>query len=91
MAQEQRRIVFFGQVQGVGFRYSACRIADRYDLTGYVRNLPDGAVECLVEGEDKDIDTLVADLRGQFSGYIRRHTQQTGPYTGRYHSFGVQY
>lgn len=48
-----RRMHFFcyGRVQGVGFRYRACRAARLLDLTGYVRNLDDGSVELEIQGE----------------------------------------
>ena len=45
-----KHIIFKGQVQGVGFRYTTHRVAGRYDVTGFVRNLPDGTVEMLVQG-----------------------------------------
>jgi acylphosphatase len=60
MAKERRMIRFMGTVQGVGFRYAATRAADDLGLTGYVRNLPDGAVQCLIEGEAQKIDAFVA-------------------------------
>jgi len=91
MAIEQRIIHFLGSVQGVGFRYTACRVAGGYDVTGFVRNLPDGRVECLVEGEAAEIDAFLADLADRMKHYIRSHTQQTAPYSGRYQSFGVSF
>ncbi len=78
-------------VQGVGFRYTACRIAGRYDVTGYVRNLHDGSVECLVEGDAAEIDAFIAELSQAMSGYINKQTAHVAPYTGRYESFGVDY
>ena len=91
MANQQRIIHFFGTVQGVGFRYTACRIADQHDLCGYVRNLPDGGVECVVEGSGEKIDAFLSDLAQAFGGYIRRTTQQTAPLSGQYRSFDVTY
>lgn len=46
-----RRFVISGRVQGVGFRYFVEDVAHREGVTGYVRNLPDGRVEALVEGD----------------------------------------
>ena len=60
MALEQRIVNFFGTVQGVGFRYTTCRTARRYEVTGTVRNLPDGRVECVVEGEATEISDGLA-------------------------------
>ena len=45
-----QRIIYHGRVQGVGFRYTAASIARHYSITGYVRNLPDGTVEVVVDG-----------------------------------------
>ena len=46
---------FEGHVQGVGFRQSARRLATGYEVTGEVRNLPDGRVHLLVEGEEEEL------------------------------------
>lgn len=91
MANEQRIIHFSGIVQGVGFRYTACRTAGAYDVTGYVKNLPDGRVECVVEGTCEQIDAFLAELARRMSGYLRGQTEQKAPYTGAYPSFGVRY
>ena len=88
---EQRTIHFAGQVQGVGFRYAACRTAGEYDVTGYVRNMPDGSVQCIVEGERQEIDAFFEDLDHRMKGYIRHVSQQTAPASGLYPDFGVRY
>jgi len=51
-----------GQVQGVGFRYYTMVKARNYDLTGYVKNLSDGAVEAYAEGDKEKLEKLVRDL-----------------------------
>lgn len=91
MAAQQRIVTFSGNVQGVGFRYAACRMAAAYDVTGYVRNLPDGQVECLIEGESAQIDALVADIRQEMSHYIRNVSQQKAPAGGQFHGFGIRH
>ena len=63
-------IYFSGRVQGVGFRFTASRLAKRYALSGWVMNLPDGRVELLIQGEKKNIDNFLADLNEEFKGYI---------------------
>ena len=45
-----------GEVQGVGFRYSAIREAKALGLTGWVRNVEDGSVEVWAEGEEPSLD-----------------------------------
>lgn len=51
-----RRFLIRGRVQGVGFRFFAEDVAGREGVRGYVRNLPDGRVEAVVEGEAEAID-----------------------------------
>jgi len=67
-----RRIIFIGRVQGVGFRFTAHRMAGRHDLTGFVRNLRDGTVEMLAQGNSEDIDACVRDIDDYLSGHIRQ-------------------
>lgn len=49
-----------GKVQGVGFRQHTAEQAERLDLDGWVKNLPDGQVEVLLEGEEEQVQELVA-------------------------------
>ena len=51
MPRERRRVVFSGRVQGVGFRFTCQSLARGFDVAGYVRNLADGRVELVAEGE----------------------------------------
>jgi acylphosphatase len=90
MALQQRVVRFGGQVQGVGFRFTTCRVAAGYEVTGYVRNLPDGRVECVAEGTDEEIDAFLGELRRAMGGYIRDHTEETAAYTGQFREFGVR-
>ena len=91
MNDQQRIIHFSGSVQGVGFRYTACRVAGGYDVTGYVRNCPDGRVECVVEGAADQIDAFLEELSRRMSGYIHEVSQQTAPATGGFRTFGLRY
>lgn len=59
----RRRVVFYGQVQGVGFRWQAANLARGLGLTGWVRNRDDGTVEMEAQGPKGDLDALLADLR----------------------------
>lgn len=57
----QRRVYVSGVVQGVGFRQSTAREAQRFaSLHGFVRNLPDGRVEALFSGEETEVLAMVA-------------------------------
>ena len=66
MADIAKHIFFCGRVQGVGFRFTARQVAERYELTGFVRNTSDGKVEMLLQGEEQDIDCAIDDLQQTF-------------------------
>lgn len=70
MGLTAKKIVFSGRVQGVGFRFTALNIASRYELKGYVRNLPDDDVEMVAQGPAETIDECVRDLQDSFVGSI---------------------
>jgi len=57
------RYVVRGRVQGVGYRYFVLRQADALGVSGFARNLPDGAVEVLAEGSDAALADFEARLR----------------------------
>lgn len=57
-----RKFVVRGEVQGVGFRFFTQRAAARHQVRGYVKNLPDGAVESLAEGSAKAVEEFKHDL-----------------------------
>lgn len=71
---EQMRILFYGHVQGVGFRFSVKNLAAHFDVTGYVRNLSDGSVELVCEGERKE---LRAFLNGIKTSHLLDHIHET--------------
>jgi len=86
---QTRRVLYSGRVQGVGFRYTACRIAQARAVTGFVRNLDDGSVELIAEGAPKELDLLLEEIAAAMSGNIRSAQVATGPATGQYTSFTV--
>lgn len=66
-----KRYVVRGRVQGVGFRFFAVRAAGRHQVTGWVRNLPDGSVECLASGAPESLDAYRRDLeRGPIAARV---------------------
>jgi acylphosphatase len=52
------QIIYSGRVQGVGFRYNAKSVASGYEVVGTVRNLPNGRVELIVEGEKVELEAF---------------------------------
>jgi len=65
---KQLHLVVSGQVQGVGFRYSAKQLADRLSLTGWVRNNPDGTVELVAQGQEATLQQFLQDLKQSHLG-----------------------
>jgi acylphosphatase len=88
----QRRTVYYkGQVQGVGFRYTTHSIARGRKVTGYVRNMPDGRVELVVEGETHETDAFLGEVRDRFFNFIRDERCDTGPATGEFSGFDIRH
>lgn len=61
----RKRILFYGRVQGVGFRYSSYTEANLIGLTGWVRNLSEGTVEMEVQGTKEKIQQLIENISSQ--------------------------
>jgi acylphosphatase len=85
-----RRYVVSGRVQGVGFRYFTQDTALREGVTGWVRNLPDGGVEALVEGDAEAVTRVERALRNGPRGarVDRVYVDDEDP-TGLYTTFSV--
>ena len=72
MNKNQRvHVLYSGNVQGVGFRFTAERIARRMDLAGFVKNLSNGNVEVVCEGDRPSLEAFLDSLRENMTGYIR--------------------
>ena len=70
------QVFYEGNVQGVGFRWSVRNIAKGFDVTGSVRNLPDGRVELQATGEEDEVRAFLdAILKSELRGHIRKHTE----------------
>ncbi len=58
--EARAHVLFFGRVQGVFFRDNARRKARELGVEGWVRNLPDGSVEAVMEGSRERVEALIA-------------------------------
>jgi acylphosphatase len=66
-----RRALVSGRVQGVGFRFFARRAAESAGVAGWARNLPDGRVETVVEGEEDAVERYLEKVRrGPMGGRV---------------------
>lgn len=91
MSHQCRLIYFSGIVQGVGFRFTVRRLAERFDVTGYVKNLPDGRVELVAEGPADRIDAFVHAISERMGHYIRQTDQQVSAPTGQFADFEIRF
>jgi acylphosphatase len=71
MGLERLRIFYSGRVQGVGFRATAHRLAQDRPVGGFVRNLDDGRVELLIEGDSADVHAVLAAIDRSLGDKIR--------------------
>ena len=88
---ERREVIFTGMVQGVGFRFTARAIARNHAVVGYVRNLADGRVRLVVEGQREENDRYVAQLKRRMADYILDADEATMAPTGDFDAFDVRF
>jgi acylphosphatase len=85
-------VVVSGRVQGVFFRSQTRHNADRYDVKGWVRNLPDGRVEAVFEGEKEAVEELIEFCKHGPSGARVANVDLTWePYSGEFDKFRIKY
>jgi acylphosphatase len=81
-----------GMVQGVGFRYFTQSTARNLDLTGWVKNLPDGTVAAVFEGPRTDVETAVEALRqGPAGSRVEQLEVDRQVYRGEFEGFEVRF
>ena len=69
---------FGGRVQGVGFRYQTTGVAKGFEVTGWVKNLPDGRVQLYAEGEEGEVLAFQKEVASELENYIREAEIKTG-------------
>jgi len=85
-------VTVHGRVQGVAFRHHTCRRAGELGVSGWVRNLPDGSVEGLFEGDESAVQALVEWCRtGPPAAAVERVDVRTGSYSGEFTGFSISY
>ena len=85
-----KRVFFSGRVQGVGFRYTAARIAGGFDVAGFVRNLGDGRVELVAEGPVGQVSGFLQQLKREMGGCIRSVDENEEIPAGCWHDFSIR-
>lgn len=79
-------IYFSGRVQGVGFRFTSRQVAGRYEVSGWVKNLPNGSVEMIVEGPSDQLRKYIDDVSQSTHGHVAdtqvTKSDATGEFSG---------
>ena len=84
------QVYFSGHVQGVGFHYTVQRLALGFDVTGWVKNLSDGRVEMLVEGERGELEAFQAAIpNAGLRRFIRETQSDWSNGTGEFRGFEI--
>ncbi len=87
----RKTVYYCGRVQGVGFRYTARRVARGFAITGYVRNMDDGRVELVAEGELEEVQRFVDEVDYQMRQYIQDAQVSQLPGTGELAGFEIRH
>ena len=77
MSREKLHNFYSGRVQGVGFRYSVKALAPGFEVTGVIRNLPDGRVELVAEGEHEELEAFRKAIQDSEIGRFIRQEEPT--------------
>jgi acylphosphatase len=70
-------VLYSGRVQGVGFRWTARELAKGFEVAGRIRNLDDGRVELIGEGEEEELRQFLQAIRASELGDYVRHAAET--------------
>jgi acylphosphatase len=85
------QVIFSGRVQGVGFRYTVTELAAHFEVTGIVRNLWDGDVELIAEGNEAELVDFINQIRGsRLKRNIINERIQWKPASDSFDHFGIE-
>lgn len=87
--KKKLHVFYSGQVQGVGFRYTAQEIAQQLKIYGWVKNLANQRVELIAEAEELDLNSFLEQISQQFSKYIQEVKIDWQPASGEFRDFQV--
>lgn len=91
MEEVAKHVIYTGLVQGVGFRFTTERIARRCELFGFVKNLPTGQVEMVIQGHPDDVKDCLRDIQDTFGRGITDTDCRQIAVHGQYTSFGITF
>jgi len=83
-------VFFSGRVQGVGFRYQTLQVAKEFEVSGWVKNLPDGRVQLEAEGQAGEVRDFIAALQERMEGHIRKTEQSNATRAPQFSGFTIR-
>jgi len=90
MPMKRLHVYYAGKVQGVGFRYTAQDIAAVAGISGWAKNLRDGRVEVVAEGEEEALVRFAKDMSRAMGRYIENADASWSESTGEFSSFEIR-
>ena len=84
-------IVFSGRVQGVGFRYTSGQVARRFEVTGWVKNLPNGTVQMVIEGSVDELESYADAVAAETHGRVTDRRTERKQATGEFSRFEIRH
>ena len=86
------KVYLSGVVQGVGFRYFTRNVARKFGVKGFVKNLSDGRVMAVVEGQQEQVEKFLSEIRkGPRSAVVKRVEVEEYTPTGEYKDFVIAF
>jgi acylphosphatase len=91
MTKKQIHVYYSGRVQGIGFRFTVERVANDLGGVGWVRNLRDGKVEVVAEGEEGALKDFLDKVSRHFSRYIQDTDVEWQEAAGEFKDFEIRF
>ncbi|MBT3667432.1 MAG: hypothetical protein HN548_08125 [Opitutae bacterium] len=87
----RKLVTYSGNVQGVGFRWNVLNISKAYDVSGYVKNLPTGKVEALVEGRESTVLKMIEEMDGNLKDFWTTKWEEVKCGEAHHQKFEIKY
>lgn len=89
--KKRLHVYYEGRVQGVGFRFTTEYMAQELNLTGWVKNLPDGRVELVAEGKEDSLQDLLSKIKLRLRQYISNELVEWEPHKDEFKEFALRF
>ena len=90
-APKRLHLYYSGSVQGIGFRYTAERLANSMNLKGWAKNTSDGRVEIVCDGKESDIDMFLEKINSIFKDYISDIDMEPDLSREKFYGFDIRF